>query len=98
MRGMLRTSVRIGEGSDMANEDSSYPARIATLQNEVLEFLRAFEAIQENLRPGALGENQARMVTVNLCSASARSHNARTLASALPAPASNKACKVRGWP
>src|SRR5271166_2454622 len=48
----------------MANEDSSYSARMATLQNEVLEFLRAFEAIQENLRPGALGENQARMVSV----------------------------------
>ena len=44
----------------MAKEDISYPAQIATLQNEVLEFLRAFESIQENLRPGMLGENQAR--------------------------------------
>jgi predicted esterase len=48
----------------MANEDITYANRLATLQNEVLEFLRTFESIQEELRPGTLTESQARLVTV----------------------------------
>jgi phospholipase/carboxylesterase len=44
-----------------ANEDS-YAARLGALQAEVLEILRTFEWLQENLLPGALHENQARLV------------------------------------
>lgn len=47
----------------MANEDHTYTDKLTTLQNEVAEILRTFESIQENLRPGTLAENQARMVT-----------------------------------
>ncbi len=46
----------------MANEHLTYADRLTALQNEVLEFLRTFEFVQENLRPGILAENQARMV------------------------------------
>jgi predicted esterase len=45
----------------MANDE--YIERLAALQRELLEMLRTFEAIQEELRPGRLGELQARMVT-----------------------------------
>src|SRR5437763_6996813 len=48
----------------MANQEITYADQLTTLQNKVLEFLRAFEFIQENLRPGILGENQARMVSL----------------------------------
>ena len=47
----------------MANEDTVYAERLATLQAEVLEFLRTFESIQEGLLPGILRENQARLVS-----------------------------------
>ena len=48
----------------MANENVTYADRLTTLQNEVLEFLRTFETIQEELRPGTLAESQARLVSV----------------------------------
>ena len=47
----------------MANEDVTYADLLAALQNEVLQFLRTFESVQENLRPGILAENQAQMVS-----------------------------------
>jgi predicted esterase len=43
-------------------DDSNYADRLTALQHEVLEFLRAFESIQEGLRPGTLSESQARIV------------------------------------
>ncbi len=48
----------------MTNEDHTYADRLTSLQSEVLEFLRTFESIQEQLRPGALAESQARLVSV----------------------------------
>jgi len=48
----------------MANEEITYADRLTTLQNEVLEFLRMFESISEDLRPGVLAESQARLVSV----------------------------------
>jgi phospholipase/carboxylesterase len=48
----------------MANEEITYAGQLTALQNEVLDFLRAFESIQEQLRPGSLAEHQARMVGV----------------------------------
>ena len=48
----------------MANEDSVYSEKLTTLQRDVLEILRTFESLQENLRPGTMKENQARLVSV----------------------------------
>ena len=47
----------------MANENISYGQRLATIQTKVVEVLRTFESIQEELRPGTLGESQARLVS-----------------------------------
>jgi phospholipase/carboxylesterase len=47
----------------MANEESTYSDQLTALQNEVLAILRTFEALQEGLRPGTLGESQARLVS-----------------------------------
>ena len=44
----------------MANDD--YGTRLTSLQHEILEILRTFEYLQENLLPGQLAENQGRMV------------------------------------
>jgi len=46
----------------MANDD--YVNRLTTLQNDVLEILRTFESIQENIRPGTTAASQARLVSV----------------------------------
>ncbi len=46
----------------MANDDSNYANTLTTLQNEIVDFLRTFEAIQEDLRIGAVAESQARLV------------------------------------
>ncbi len=46
----------------MANDDSTYAGTLTTLQNEIVEFLRTFEAIQEDLRLGAVAESQAQLV------------------------------------
>ena len=43
----------------MTNE---YADALTSLQTEILDFLRTFESIQEELRPGTLPEHQARMV------------------------------------
>ena len=48
----------------MSTEPGAYAERLKTLENEILEILRTFEYLQENLRPGALHENQARLVGV----------------------------------
>src|SRR5208337_2870856 len=48
----------------MANEQSTYTGHLTTLQKEILEVLRAFESIQEEIRPGITAECQARMVSV----------------------------------
>jgi phospholipase/carboxylesterase len=45
----------------MAPENSTYIDALTTLQNEVVEFLRTFETIQENLRLGAVAESQVQM-------------------------------------
>jgi predicted esterase len=47
----------------MAIDADAYESRLATLQKDVLEILRTFEFLQENLRPGTLHENQARLVS-----------------------------------
>src|SRR5208282_229029 len=47
----------------MANEQSTYTGHLTTLQKEILEVLRAFESIQEEIRPGITAECQARMVS-----------------------------------
>ncbi|MBV8139815.1 MAG: hypothetical protein JO121_29900, partial [Deltaproteobacteria bacterium] len=46
----------------MPNQEVTYAGQLRAFQNEVLEFLRTFESIQEQLRPGALADNQAQMV------------------------------------
>ncbi|HVN28796.1 MAG TPA: hypothetical protein VMT64_09940 [Candidatus Binataceae bacterium] len=48
----------------MADESTVYADRLMTLQKEILGILRTFEFLQENLLPGALHENQARLVSV----------------------------------
>jgi len=47
----------------MAN-DRAYADRLTAVQNEVLEILRTFEFLQENLLPGNLAENQGQLVAV----------------------------------
>ena len=46
----------------MANEAGTYHDRLTTLQKEILEILRTFEFLQEHLKHGAIGENQATLV------------------------------------
>jgi hypothetical protein len=46
----------------MAPDNGTYLDTLPTLQNEIVEFLRTFETIQENLRLGAVAESQAQMV------------------------------------
>ncbi|HLI78423.1 MAG TPA: hypothetical protein VKV03_00500 [Candidatus Binataceae bacterium] len=48
----------------MAHDDRAYADRLTTLQSEVLEILRTFESLQENLLPGNLAENQGQLVAV----------------------------------
>ncbi len=45
----------------MAPDDNTYVDSLTTLQTEVVEFLCAFETIQENLRLGAVAESQVQM-------------------------------------
>src|SRR5260370_7752793 len=45
----------------MAPDNSTYVDALTTLQSEIVEFLRAFETIQENLRLGAVAESQVQM-------------------------------------
>jgi phospholipase/carboxylesterase len=45
----------------MAHDDA-YAATLTTLQHEIANFLRTFEAIQEDLRLGAVAESQAQLV------------------------------------
>ena len=47
----------------MPNQQVTYTGQLTALQNEVLEFLRIFESIQEQLRPGSLADNQAQVVS-----------------------------------
>src|ERR1700690_3825870 len=42
--------------------DAEYAATVATIDREVAEFIRAFEALQENLRFGAVADSQAALV------------------------------------
>lgn len=46
----------------MATEAGSYEDRLAAFQKEILEILRTFEFLQEHLKHGAIGENQAQLV------------------------------------
>ena len=46
----------------MAPENNTYVDALTSLQKGIVEFLRAFETIQENLRLGAVAESQAQMV------------------------------------
>ncbi len=45
----------------MANDDQ-YSATLTTIQNEIVNFLRTFEKIQEDLRLGSVLESQAQLV------------------------------------
>ena len=47
----------------MSNQDTAYSRELTAVQNEILLFLRTFESIQEELRPGTLPECQARLVS-----------------------------------
>jgi predicted esterase len=47
----------------MPNQEIPYTHQLKALENEVLMFLRTFELIQEQLRPGSLADNQAQMVS-----------------------------------
>ncbi len=47
----------------MANENVTYSDRLTVLEKEILEILRTFEFLQENIRPGSLADNQAQMVS-----------------------------------
>jgi phospholipase/carboxylesterase len=42
--------------------EPSYSQQLSALQGEILEFLRTFESIQEQIRPGTLSDCQARLV------------------------------------
>ena len=42
--------------------DEGYAATVATIDREIAEFIRAFEALQENLRFGAVADSQATLV------------------------------------
>jgi hypothetical protein len=46
----------------MVPDSSTYVDTLTTLHNEIVEFLRTFETIQENLRLGAVAESQLQMV------------------------------------
>ncbi len=46
----------------MAPDNNTYVDALTSLQNGIVEFLRAFETIQENLRLGAVAESQVQMV------------------------------------
>jgi predicted esterase len=48
----------------MAIQDIDYTDRLRALQTEILEFLRTFESIQEELRPSFTAASQARLVSV----------------------------------
>ncbi|MGO9453333.1 MAG: hypothetical protein ACLQDV_20150 [Candidatus Binataceae bacterium] len=48
----------------MSNEEATYTNQLTALQKETLAFLRAFESIQEEIRPGITAECQARLVAV----------------------------------
>jgi phospholipase/carboxylesterase len=50
------------EGTAMAPDDGAYAATLTTLQHEIVNFLRTFESIQEDLRLGAVDQSQARLV------------------------------------
>ncbi len=45
-------------------ENDDYTSLLTTLQNDVLEILRAFESLQENIRPGTTAASQAHLVSV----------------------------------
>jgi len=47
----------------MPNQEITYAGQLTALQNEVLEVLRTFESIQEQLQPGSPADHQARMVS-----------------------------------
>ena len=47
----------------MPDQEITYTGQLTALQREVLEFLRTFESIQEQLRPGSLADQQAHMVS-----------------------------------
>ncbi|HXZ88917.1 MAG TPA: hypothetical protein VEF07_10115, partial [Candidatus Binataceae bacterium] len=46
----------------MATDSSEYSAKLEPFQKEILETLRTFESIQENLKLGEVKESQARLV------------------------------------
>jgi phospholipase/carboxylesterase len=46
----------------MAHDDGAYAATLTTLQNEIVNFLRTFETIQEDLRLGEVAGSQAQLV------------------------------------
>jgi phospholipase/carboxylesterase len=52
------------EGPAMAQDDSTYAGALTALQNEILEYLRTIESIQEDLRLGSVKESQAQLVAV----------------------------------
>jgi phospholipase/carboxylesterase len=65
LRRWRRVAIRLlsrYEEPTMAPDNSTYLATLTTLQNEIVEFLRTFETIQENLRLGAAAGSQAQMV------------------------------------
>jgi predicted esterase len=60
---VIASAIVVSEEAAMANEEFTYADRLTILQREILEILRTFESIQEELRPGSLSESQARLVS-----------------------------------
>jgi predicted esterase len=46
----------------MAHDEDAYTATLTTLQHEIVNFLRTFEKVQEDLRLGSVVESQAQLV------------------------------------
>jgi len=46
----------------MAHDNGAYAAALGTLQQEIVDFLRTFESIQEDLRLGTVAESQGQLV------------------------------------
>jgi len=46
----------------MPHDDDAYTATLTTLQNEIVNFLRTFEKVQEDLRLGSVIDSQAQLV------------------------------------
>ena len=57
-----KSAIVAARGTGNGTRRRRYTATLTTLQHEIVNFLRTFEAIQEDLRLGAVAEMQAQLV------------------------------------